>query len=657
MSFHIRLQKIRSAIASNRGQRRERRRGVLRSATLPPSLEVLENRYLFSFTPAVIYEVGMSPQAVVTADFNNDGQLDLATANVYDDTVSVLLGNADGTFQPAPTSATGPYPISLVVGDFNGDGQLDMATANQDVFSSSDGHDISILLGNSDGTFAAAIAQSISRPYSWSVATGDLNADGKSDLVVTSDDDGFGGYVNVLLGDGDGTFTAATYGPYFGPSNVNQLLGSALADINGDGKVDVVVTSWQTNSVKVFLGNGNGTLQEPSDFATDPGPNSVAAGDFNGDGKLDLATANYSESVSLLLGNGDGTFQTAQSFAAGDYLGSVTAGDVNSDGKLDLVVSNSRSSLSADGAVSVLLGNGDGSLAPPISTATGGSATYSVVMGDFNGDGRPDAVAANAGSNSVSVLLNDGNWPSTAVPSLSISDATVAEGNTGTASATFKLTLSSTSTVDVTVHYSTADGSAIAGSDYQAKAGTATIAAGQTSTTVAVAIIGDTRKESDETFFMNLSGAVGGSITDGQGVGTILNDDGPPKKMNHHDAALLALNFGRVTDATLEGGDLTDDGRVDLADLAHLQAQLDGSAASPAMPASAVVASAVRQRAVDIPVTRRQTGNATLRAHARKAAATADRGVEQAASVATPSSATLDSLALRAARLRRAFAG
>jgi len=532
MSFHNWLHDLRSALVPSSSRRLHRRR---RSATLQTALEKLEDRCLLSFDPITSFPVGMSPQAIVTADFNSDGQPDLATANAYDNTVTVLLGNADGSFQPARTSATGPYPISLAAGDFNADGKLDLATANWD-----DGglgeygnNAVNILLGNGDGTFAAPVVLSISEvwAYPWSIATGDLNADGKLDLVVTSDDDGFGGYVDVLLGHGDGSFPAAAS---YGPHGI-QIFSPALADFNGDGKVDVAVAGWQSSSVKVFLGNGDGTLRQPSDFATDRGSNSVAAGDFNADGKLDLVTANYSNSsnsVSMLLGNGDGTFQMARFFAAGNHPQSATASDVNGDGKLDLVVTNASSTSSPDGAVSVLLGNGDGSLAPPITNSTGGSTTVSVVMADFNGDGRPDAAAANAGSNTVSILLNDGVWdetppPPPPLPSIAINDVTKNEGQKGKTSFTFTVTLSAPSTQTVTVNFATADGTAmLSNRDYHSKSGTLTFQPGQTSKTITINVRGDKKAEGDETFFVTLSSAQNALLADGNAVGTILNDDG-----------------------------------------------------------------------------------------------------------------------------------
>jgi hypothetical protein len=474
----------------------------------------------------------MNPQDVVTADFNNDGKLDLATSN-YDDagdgSVSVLLGNGNGSFQPARTFATGPYAFSLTAGDFNSDGKLDLATANQDVVSETGDNDVSILLGNGDGTFAAAVPLSASNAYSWSITTGDLDGDGKLDLVVTSDDSFGVDTVSVLLGHGDGSFAAPiTQDVFYG-----QLYSPTLADFNSDGKLDLAVAGWNMYGALVFMGNGDGTLQDPLFFENDTGAgsNSLTAADFNADGKIDLVTTNYSSSsASVFLGNGAGDFTLPRTFSAGNTPGSATAADVNADGKLDLVVTNG----SLGGAVSVLLGKGDGAggLAAPITIATGGSYPSSVVVADLNGDGRPDAAAtqgvANNGSSNVAILLNDGNW-TVPPPRVSISDVTKAEGkNKATTSFMFTVSLSSAFDQYVTVSYRTVNGTATAGAggDYTSRTGTITFAPGQTTITITVEVKGDNKRESNETFYLDLFGLSSNALfTKNRGIGTILNDD------------------------------------------------------------------------------------------------------------------------------------
>jgi hypothetical protein len=197
----------------------------------------------------------------------------------------------------------------------------------------------------------------------------------------------------------------------------------------------------------------------------------------------------------------------------------VATADFNADGKLDAVVANGDA-----GTVSLMLGNGDGTLIYAGAFATGASPS-GVTVGDFDGDGRPDVAVANAGSYTVSVLLNDGSWTTPPPPSVFVSDATVTEGNTASVSATFTVRLSQAADVDVTVQYSTANLTATAGSDYMAKTGTVTIPAGQTSETFTVAILGDCVAEPTETFAVNLSSAFNASIGDGQGIGTIVDDE------------------------------------------------------------------------------------------------------------------------------------
>jgi hypothetical protein len=369
-----------------RNQKPSRQRHQARH--IRPALEVLEDRTLLSavsFSAPVNYAVGQVPFSVAVGDFNGDGRPDLAVANQVGNSVSVLLGNGDGSFQTARNFAAGDTPKSVVIGDFNNDGKLDLAVAN--IVSNT----VSVLLGNGDGTFQTP--QTFATGFfPFSVAVGDFNGDGKPDLAVANET---GSSVSVLLGNGDGTFqTPQNYFVGFAADSV------AVGDFNGDGKPDLAVSG---NGVSVLLGNGDGTFQTPQNYGAGGGTAlSVAVSDLNGDGKSDLAVANnlLPGTVSVLLGNGDGTFQAAHNFAVGADAVSVVVGDFNGDGKPDLAVPNV-----SQNSVSVLLGNGDGTFQTAHNFAVGASP-WSVAMGDFNRDGKPDLAIANAAGNSVSVLLN-----------------------------------------------------------------------------------------------------------------------------------------------------------------------------------------------------------------------------------------------------------
>jgi hypothetical protein len=203
--------------------------------------------------------------------------------------------------------------------------------------------------------------------------------------------------VSVLLNNGDGTFGAPVdYGVGSSPTSV------AVGDFNGDGALDLAVTNGAANNVSVLLNDGHGGFQAAVNYAVGSGPTSLAVGDFNGDGKPDLAvTESTSNEVGVLLNKGDGTFQAAVNYRVGEKPGSVAAGDFNGDGKLDLAVANNLSN-----TVSVLLGQGNGSFQAAVSYEVGGLPD-SIIVGDYNGDGAPDlaVVSSNAG---VTVLLNLG---------------------------------------------------------------------------------------------------------------------------------------------------------------------------------------------------------------------------------------------------------
>jgi hypothetical protein len=366
-------------------------------------VEGLENLILPSFLPPVTYPAGLAASFVAVGDFNGDGIPDLVATNANSNTVSVLLGNGDGTFQAGQSFAAESGPNSVAVGDFTGTGILDLAVTN-----GSSGT-VSILLGNADGTFAAPVAYHAGVTPT-NVAVGDFNGDGNLDLAVTNlgSPPDYAGTVSVLLGNGDGSFQAA----------VNYTVGSrpiplVIADFNGDGNMDLAVGNSFSSTVSVLLGNGDGSFQDAQDFAAGPFSASLVAGDFNGDGAVDLAVTNdmRSGTVSVLLGNGDGSFQPRNIYPVGSYPYGVAAADFNSDGALDLGVVNEGSN-----DVSILLGNGDGSFQGQARYADGGGGSQIPATGDFNGDGYPDVVITNRTNNSVSVLINGADWPGPPVP-------------------------------------------------------------------------------------------------------------------------------------------------------------------------------------------------------------------------------------------------
>jgi hypothetical protein len=376
-----------------------------------------------SFKTAVDYEAGQFPGLVSIGDFNGDSKPDLAVANLgaFDEgsntytnsSVSVLLGNGDGTFRIATNFANGSYPQTLVLGDFNGDGKPDLAVQTD--------AGVSILLGRGDGSFNAAFTYDDANVLPSSLAVGDFNGDGKPDLVLASPTNNGGISISVLLGKGDGTFEAPI-NTVDGLDTLGELAGVAVGDLNGDGKPDLAVVG-AGGGVRVLLGKGNGTFQLPIHYAAGSYSASVAMGDFNGDGNPDLVAAtsgikSHSPGVSVLLNNGDGGFQAAINYTAGAVNCcsdpgpvSVAVGDFNGDGKPDLAVANVGEG-HTNGTISVLLGNGDGTFQRAVTYNTG-NVPLSVTVSDFNGDGKPDlAVLADpyyGDSHNLCILLGKGD--------------------------------------------------------------------------------------------------------------------------------------------------------------------------------------------------------------------------------------------------------
>ena len=297
------------------------------------TVSVLMGNGAGTFQPAESFAVGSGPESVAVADLGN-GNLDIITANYSDSTVSVLLGNGTGAFSPDPfsspnlpagTFAVGRGPDSVAVADLTGDGNANIITANY--------HDntVSVLLGNGDGSFQPA--QSIPVGYGpKAVAVADVNGDGKADVITANYD---GNDVSVLLGNGDGTFQPAkSFAVGYGPKAV------AVADLTGDGKNDIITANYGAGTVSVLLGNGTGIFQPAESFAVGSGPDSLAVADLgNGHLDIVTANFG-DNSLSVLVGNGAGAFQPEPSTAVGFGPSSVAVAVLTGDGTPDFITAN-----------------------------------------------------------------------------------------------------------------------------------------------------------------------------------------------------------------------------------------------------------------------------------------------------------------------------
>jgi hypothetical protein len=354
-----------------------------------------------------VSEAPLFPFSVAIGDFNHDGKLDLAVASVdsqqsFGITIQVLLGNGDGTFQKAISYSVGTRPISVTTADFNGDGNLDLVVANQDT------DNLSVLLGRGDGTFLPAVNYAAA-PYPIFVTTGDFNGDGKIDIATINlgDSTGTCKCVAIFLGNGDGTFQEP---PIITTPSVEPF-AIGVGNFDTSGHLDLAVAEYfgTTDQVEILLGNGDGTFRFGSVYPVCCVPSSIAVADFNGDHRSDLAVAEFEGiGIGLLLGNGDGTFRQAPDLPSSFPLW-VTAADVNGDGTQDLVSSNLLSPFSG---VNVFTGNGDGTFQAGVYYPDGGTNTGQinryVTVADVNNDGKPDIITPDSGTSDVIVLLNTG---------------------------------------------------------------------------------------------------------------------------------------------------------------------------------------------------------------------------------------------------------
>ena len=361
------------------------------------------------FGVAKNYPVGMNSKAIVVADFNNDGKPDIAVANSSSNNVSILLGDGDGTFQAARNfDAGGAGGSSLAVADFNGDGKLDLAVgipANDQV-PGCGGSSVSVLLGNGDGTFQPPRQAVVVNSRSIIVTTGDFNNDNKPDLAVMRlvfDSSLCGGSgFSVFSGKGDGTFQA-------------EKTLSDPPDFNGDGIPDLADANDFAGRMRIWLGKGNGSYERLAPGSTSPTGGYIFA-DLNADQKQDKvsiqARATFSRVtswVATLIGNGDGTFQPAKIYPPGGYacdhaacfgINEIGVADFNGDGKLDAAVINAGMQ-----GFRIFLGKGDGTLSGPFNFDTG-SGPLTFAIANLNGDHLPDLILSNVNDGTISVVLN-----------------------------------------------------------------------------------------------------------------------------------------------------------------------------------------------------------------------------------------------------------
>lgn len=536
----------------NPAKRRRRARSLF--------LEQLDPRRVMAFDPFSEYAIGSQANLHATGDFNGDGRLDAIVSSTSG--ISLARGNGDGSLQ-TPTLIDGTWAKSVAVGDLNNDGMLDLVTEKN------------IFLGNGNGSFQSPIAINLpaqtppgySSPVAQeagSVAVGDLNGDGKLDLVVTGRSTvnvlvGWGpygmyyntyssGHVNVLLGHGDGTVTNASTAAF--PQQSNDLL--SLTDINHDGRLDLVMASNGNYGMAYrALGNGDGSLGALTSIATNAfSRRQLLLGDFDEDGNVDLLQENGDGySFSLIRGRGDGSFEAPNSIPLeqnGYGKLSVVIGDINADGHLDIAYTQQRLEVTEYGigygyygtytfptagimhhSVKVIMGTGTGTFSAPVTVDLGSHeglyGEFSApLLNDFDGDGLLDLAVADRYIGLLKVALNDGQWAPP--PAISVADVTVVEGDSGQKIALVTVTLTGDHN-GVTVNYMTSLNYAAPGTDYLDVSGTLTFAAGVFSQTFAVPILGDRIGEYDEDFFVLLTGATGGVLIDRQATVTILDNE------------------------------------------------------------------------------------------------------------------------------------
>lgn len=327
-----------------------------------------------------------SLMGVVNSDFNGDGNMDLGVVTA-DQRVNIRLGQGDGTFVSTGVSyATGSTPQDAISGDLNADGFADIVVSDQGA------NTLSVLYGNGDGSFRSRVSLATGAGPT-TISIGDFNDDGSNDLIVA---DNSTNSISILINNGDGSFKGRiSYASTLTPDS------TTVADVNNDGVDDVIISAYTSSVMSVYISNGDGSFKARTDSALSFAAGGIVSYDFNGDGNVDIAAATYDGKNNIFLGNGDGSFSAATSYAFdGPVFNDI--GDFNGDGFVDIVGTSF-----SDGAISIMLSNGNGTFKSPLSFNSGAASAYSVRVADFNNDGVADIANGNITAQTVSVHIGN----------------------------------------------------------------------------------------------------------------------------------------------------------------------------------------------------------------------------------------------------------
>jgi hypothetical protein len=510
-----------------------------------PDLEALEGRRLLAvtFSGPTPLPAGGTAQGIALADFDGDGNLDLAVAETGSNHLGVRLGRGDGSFGPSSSLATGSGPVDLAAADLDGDGRIDLIVTN---FNS---NDVSVMLGRGDGTFAPRADYSVGGGPR-SVAVADLDGDGSLDLVVGNQ----GNDASLLYGRGDGGFDAAV-----GLGLQDQANGVAVADMNGDGRIDILVSGYF--EVHLYLNQGPAGFPSRTSYnASGGGGAFVAVGDANGDGRLDVVHSNTANNyVSVFQGDGQGGLQGPFFYtvgpdpyylSTGDYPYETALVDLDLDGNLDLLMATNRGFV-------VRAGLGDGTFGDRLDFSLEDDAVY-LAVGDVDGDGKPDVVATDYAASRVLVFRNTTGEPP--LVTLAVEGASLIEGDLGTTEAVITVRISQPTTVPVSVSYATAGGTATPGVDYTPVSGVVTIPAGSTTATFIVPVAGNFRVDGTRTVGVALSSPTGPATLDVSTAVLTILDDESPSTFQFRDALVVVDPASGLATVTVERDEARSDG-------------------------------------------------------------------------------------------------